>query len=39
MVARDGSDHSKPYKVPSLDLSNESDKETAELRLYLGKHM
>ncbi|CAK72580.1 unnamed protein product (macronuclear) [Paramecium tetraurelia] len=39
MVARDGKDHSKAYKVPTMDLNGESDKETAELRCYLGKHM
>jgi len=39
MVARDGKDHSKAYKVPVMDLNGECDKETAELRCYLGKHM
>lgn len=39
MVARDSKDHSKAYKVPQLDLNGELDKETAELRSYLGKNM
>ena len=39
MVARDAKDHSKAYKVPTMNLEGEGDKETAELRSYLGKHM
>lgn len=39
MVARDSKDHSKAFKVPTLDLNGELDKETSELRSYLGKNM